>query len=104
MWTDVKSSYLNITNASSVLVVDNPTRLKAVWLHCESSGTLTCYDASAGTSATGPMTMRLPLPHSNGGQPDTVELLIPRAGIRHQVGLFINVNTSANARMTFFYD
>jgi len=103
-WTNVKAAYVAMTSTSSVQVIDNPTRLRAIWLHCENSGTLTCYDASAATSTTGKVTMQIALPHGSGNTPDTQSLLLPSAGIRHEIGMFAAVSTGGVARLTFFYD
>lgn len=103
-WTNVKSAYFAVVSTSAAQVIDHPTRLRALWLHCETSGTLTCYDASAGTSTTGPVTMRIALPHDSGNTPDTQSLLLPSAGIRHEVGMYVAVSTGGVARLTFFYD
>ncbi len=103
-WTNVQSAYLAVVSTSSVQVLDHPTRLRALWLHCETSGTLTCYDASAATSSTGKLTMRIALPHGAGATPETQSLLLPSAGIRHEVGMFVVVSTTNAARLTFFYD
>lgn len=103
-WTNVKSAYVAMVSTSSVQAIPHPTRLRAIWLHCETSGTLTCYDASAGTSTTGPLTMQIALPHGAGNTPDTQSLLLPSAGIRHETGMFVAVSTPGVARLTFFYD
>lgn len=103
-WTNIQSAYMVASNTSALQVVDNPTRLKAIWLHAETSGTLSCYDASAATSTTGKLTLRIALPHGAGSTPDTTSLLIPDAGIRHEIGIFAVVSTSNAARITFFFD
>lgn len=102
MWTDVKSSF---TTAVSAVVVDRPTRLKALYLHSAASGTAFFYDASAATSTTGPLLLQLELPHrASPGNPDTTSLLIPGAGIRFTQAMFVKVSGGAGCGITYFYD
>ena len=101
-WTNVKSKYINIIGTSSVQVVTTPNRLRALWIHADSSGTMTCYDASAANSSAS--TMIIALPNAQGGTDATQSLLLPSAGIRHETALFVTVSTSGTARITFFYD
>jgi hypothetical protein len=103
-WTNVRAAYLPTVNTTSTQIINHPTRLRALWMHCETSGTLTCYDASAATSTTGPITMQIALPHDAGATPGTQSLLLPSAGIRHEIGMFVVVSTTNQARLTFFYD
>ena len=103
-WTNVRAAYLPTVNTTSTQLIDHPTRLRALWMHCETSGTLTCYDASAATSTTGPITMQIALPHDAGATPGTQSLLLPSAGIRHEIGRYVGVSRTGPARLTCFYD
>jgi len=38
-WTNVKSAYVAVVGTTSTQVINHPTRLRALWLHCETSGT-----------------------------------------------------------------
>ena len=101
-WTQIKSVFCS---AVSAVVVDNPCRLRSLYIHSDVSGTLYTYDASAAVSTTGPMLMRLEIPHrAAAGNPDSVTVYIPDAGLRFQQSLFVKVSGGANCGITLFYD
>ncbi len=101
-WTQVKSIYCS---AVSAVVVDNPCRLRSLYIHSAASGTLYTYDASAAVSTTGPLIMQLEMPHrAAAGNPDSTTIYIPDAGLRFQQALFVKVSGGAGCGITLFYD
>lgn len=101
-WTNVKSIFCS---AVSAVVVNHPCRLRSLYLHSAASGTLFVYDANAAVSTTGPLTLQMEMPHrATAGNPDTVTVYIPDAGLRHQQAMFVKVSGAANCGITLFYD
>lgn len=101
-WTNIKSIFCS---AVSAVVVDNPCRLRSLYLHSAASGTLYTYDGSAAVSTTGRLTMRVEIPHrAAAGNPDSVTIYIPDAGLRHEQALFVKVSGAADCGITLFYD
>jgi len=100
-WTNVKSTYAPTVGVSSVQVISTPNRLRALWIDADTSGTMTCYDGSA---AEGTPTMTIALPNAAGSSHSTQSLLLPSAGIRHEIALFAVVSCAGTVRTTFFYD
>lgn len=101
-WTQIKSVF---SGQVSAVVVDTPVRLRGLYVHNDLPGTLYLYDASAATSVTGPLIMRMEMPHrATANNPDTVSLYIPDPGFRFQSALFAKVSGAANCGITFFYD
>lgn len=101
-WTQIKSAYCSVVSA---VQVDFPSRLRSLYLHSDTSGTLYFYDASAAVSTTGPLRLRMEMPHRAAvGNPDTVTVYIPDAGIRFEQAMFVKVSGAANCGITLFYD
>jgi len=101
-WTQIKSVF---TNATAAVMVDRPTRLRGLYVHNDLPGTLYVYDASAAVSVTGPKILQIEMPHrAAAGNPDTVSLYIPDAGLRCEQALFVKVSGGANCGITLFFD
>ena len=101
-WTQIQSTWAGQVSA---VVVDKPVRLRSLYVHNDLPGTIYCYDASAATSTTGPLKLRLELPHrAAAGNPDTVAVYIPDAGISFREAFFVRVSGGANCGVTYFYD
>jgi len=101
-WTNIKAVFCSVVSA---VVVDHPSRLRSLYMHCAVSGTLRIYDASAAVSTTGPLLLQVELPHrAAAGNPDSVTLYIPDAGIRYQQAMFVQVSGGAGCGLTLFYD
>lgn len=101
-WTNIKASFCSVVSA---VQVDNPCRLRSLYLHSAASGTLYFYDASAAVSTTGPLILQMEMPHrAAAGNPDTVTVYIPDAGLRFQQAMFVKVSGAANCGITLFYD
>jgi len=101
-WTQIRSTFAGQVSA---VQVDYPTRLRGLYAHNDLPGTLYIYDASAAVSVTGPLKLRMELPHrAAAGNPDTVSLYIPDAGIRFETAMFVRVSGAANCGITFFHE
>jgi len=101
-WTQIKSVF---SPATAAVVVDKPIRLRGLYVHNDLPGTLYLYDASAAVSSTGPKILQMEMPHrATAGNPDTVSLYIPDAGLRFETAFFVKVSGGANCALTFFYD
>lgn len=63
------------------------------------------YDGSAAVSTTGPLRLQVELPHrATAGNPDSVTIYIPDAGIRYEQAMFVKVSGGAGCGLTLFYD
>lgn len=101
-WTNIRSIFCSVVSA---VQVPNPCRLRSLYLHSDAAGTLYFYDASAATSTTGPLLLKMELPHrASVGNPDTAAVYVPDAGIRFQEAMFVKVSGGANCGITLFYD
>lgn len=101
-WTNVQATACGQVSA---VQVNAPIRLRGLYVHNDLPGTLYCYDASAAVSVTGPLLFRMEMPHrAVAGNPDTVSLFIPEAGIWFKQAFFVRVSGAANCGITFFYD
>lgn len=101
-WTQVKSAFCSVVSA---VQVNHPSRLRSLYLHSDAPGSLYFYDASAAVSTTGPLRVRFEMPHrATVGNPDTVTVYIPDAGIRFEQAMFVRVSGAANCGITLFYD
>lgn len=101
-WTNIKATFCSVVSA---VQVDNPCRLRSLYLHCAASGTLRIYDASAAVSTTGPLKLQMEMPHrAAAGNPDSVTVYIPDAGIRFETAMFVKVSGAAECGITLFYD
>lgn len=101
-WTQIKSAF---TSATATVVVDRPTRLRSLYIHNDLPGTLYVYDASAAVSVTGTKILQLEMPHrATAGNPDSVAIYIPDAGLRCEQAMFVKVSGGANCGITLFFD